>query len=77
MASLTVGKVAPSFTLLNQKSEKVSLKDFKVCVGKYVRKDHIRVHGHWMRSKLVENKLKIVSDFFYQYFSLFNSTTEG
>tara|TARA_R110000868_G_scaffold42681_5_gene144046 strand:+ start:4020 stop:4496 length:477 start_codon:yes stop_codon:yes gene_type:complete len=29
MASLTVGKVAPSFTLLNQKSEKVSLKDFK------------------------------------------------
>tara|TARA_R110000868_G_scaffold80095_8_gene227868 strand:- start:20822 stop:21298 length:477 start_codon:yes stop_codon:yes gene_type:complete len=29
MASLTVGKVAPSFTLLNQKGEKVSLKDFK------------------------------------------------
>ena len=29
MASLTVGKVAPSFTLLNQKGEKVSLKDYK------------------------------------------------
>lgn len=29
MAEMKVGKVAPAFTLLNQKEEKISLKDFK------------------------------------------------
>jgi len=31
------------------------LKDFKLKVGKYVRKNHIITHGNWMRSKLIEN----------------------
>lgn len=29
MATLSIGKVAPAFNLLNQKEEKISLKDFK------------------------------------------------
>jgi len=33
-------------------------RDFKKLVGKYVRKDHVQTHGHWMRSKLVVNGLK-------------------
>lgn len=34
-------------------------KDFSKCVSKFVRKDHVNTHGHWMRSKLELNKLKI------------------
>ena len=33
-------------------------RDFKKAVGKFVRKDHVQTHGHWMRSKLVVNGLK-------------------
>jgi len=33
-------------------------RDFKISVGKYVRKDHVQTHGHWMRSKIVPNVLK-------------------
>jgi hypothetical protein len=32
--------------------------DFKNIAGKYVRKDHVQTHGHWMRSKLTVNGLK-------------------
>ena len=34
------------------------IKDFKTCVGKYVRKNHIRTHEHWMRSNLIQNRLE-------------------
>lgn len=35
-----------------------SFKDFRNVVGKYVRKDHVTTHGHWMRQRVVPNKLK-------------------
>jgi hypothetical protein len=30
-------------------------REFRNVVGKYVRKDHVQTHGHWMRSKLELN----------------------
>lgn len=33
-------------------------RDFKYAVGKYVRKNHVVTHGHWMRQQIVPNKLK-------------------
>lgn len=35
-----------------------SYKDFKSSVAKYVRKNHVHTHGHWMREQIVPNKLK-------------------
>ena len=32
-------------------------RDFKSSVAKYVRRDHVTTHGHWMRSRLVLNGL--------------------
>ena len=34
------------------------LKDFKFKVGKYVRKNHVVTHNHWMRNKLIKNNIK-------------------
>lgn len=31
---------------------------FRHSVGKYVRKNHVHTHGHWMRQKVVPNKLR-------------------
>lgn len=31
--------------------------DFRKCVGKYVRKDHVQTHGGWMREAITPNKL--------------------
>jgi len=31
---------------------------FRKVVGKFVRKDHVRTHGHWMRSFVIKNKLR-------------------
>jgi len=36
------------------------LEDFKFKVGKYVRKNHVKTHTHWMRSKLIKNSMKEV-----------------
>jgi hypothetical protein len=33
------------------------LRDFPRVVGKYVRKDHVQTHGHWMRSAFTRNGL--------------------
>jgi hypothetical protein len=33
------------------------LAQFRFKVGKYVRKDHVQTHGHWMRSAFTPNKL--------------------
>jgi len=33
------------------------LRQFSTVVGKYVRKNHITTHGHWMRSKLEYNEI--------------------
>lgn len=33
-------------------------KEFRRCVGKYVRANHVTTHGHWMRAKLEPNKLR-------------------
>lgn len=33
---------------------------FRTHVGKYVREDHVQTHGHWMRNKIVPNKLRSV-----------------
>ena len=30
-------------------------KQFRQCVGKYVRKGHVHTHGHWMRTAVVPN----------------------
>jgi len=32
-------------------------REFRRKVGKYVRKNHVQTHGHWMRSPLVKNGL--------------------
>lgn len=29
--------------------------EFRTVVGKYVRKNHVQTHGHWMRSKIIPN----------------------
>lgn len=39
-------------------SDSFHYKNFKNCVGKYVRKNHVQTHGHWMRSKLIKNNIK-------------------
>lgn len=31
--------------------------DFRRCVGKYVREGHVQTHGHWIRQRVVPNKL--------------------
>lgn len=33
-------------------------RQFRDCVGKYVRKGHVATHAHWMREVMVANKLK-------------------
>jgi len=33
-------------------------KEFRNVVGKFVRKDHVHTHGHWMREAVVPNALK-------------------
>lgn len=33
-------------------------RDYRRCVGKYVREHHVTTHGHWMRTKLEPNRLK-------------------
>lgn len=35
-----------------------SIRNFNTHVGKYVRKDHVQTHGHWMRNRIVQNKLE-------------------
>jgi hypothetical protein len=35
-----------------------SYKEFKDVVGKYVRKNHVQTHGHWMREAVVKNELR-------------------
>lgn len=32
---------------------------FRTSVGKYVRKDHVHTHGHWMRQKIEPNGLAV------------------
>lgn len=39
-------------------AEKFHYKDFRNCVGKYVRKNHVRTHGHWMRQAMIPNEVK-------------------
>lgn len=34
-----------------------SYREFRDVVGKYVRKDHVHTHGHWMREVVVRNEL--------------------
>lgn len=31
--------------------------DFRRCAGKYVREGHVQTHGHWIRQRVVPNKL--------------------
>lgn len=38
-------------------SDSFHYRDFRYLVGKYVRKDHLQTHDHWMRSKLELNKI--------------------
>lgn len=33
-------------------------RQFRECVGKYVRKGHVATHAHWMREVMVANQLK-------------------
>jgi hypothetical protein len=35
-----------------------SYREFRQCVAKYVRADHVQTHGHWMRSRVEPNKLR-------------------
>jgi hypothetical protein len=32
--------------------------DFRRVVAKYVRKGHVQTHGHWMRQRIVPNRLQ-------------------
>lgn len=50
------GEDMEGFVLRN--SHQFSYKNFKDNVGKFVRKDHVHTHGHWMREMIVPNKLK-------------------
>lgn len=34
------------------------MRDFRQAVGKYVRSQHVRTHGHWMREQIVLNGVK-------------------
>lgn len=34
------------------------MKDFKKCVAKYVRKNHVQSSSHWSHERIVENKMK-------------------
>jgi hypothetical protein len=43
-------------------SRSFKYQEFRNVVGKFVRKDHVRTHGHWMRSRLEVNKLKQSGD---------------
>lgn len=36
-------------------AEDFTLRDFSTKVGKYVRKNHVQTHGHWMRSRFTPN----------------------
>ncbi len=38
-------------------SESFHYRDFRRCVGKYVRAQHVQTHGHWMRNQVEPNKL--------------------
>lgn len=38
--------------------DEFTLAQFRTRVGKYVRKDHVQTHGHWMRSQFKQNGLK-------------------
>jgi hypothetical protein len=38
-------------------SDQFTYAQFKTHVAKYVRKNHVQTHGHWMRSELVMNEL--------------------
>lgn len=33
-------------------------RDFRNCVGKFVRKNHVATHGHWMRQQVIPNEVK-------------------
>lgn len=39
-------------------TEPFHYKDFRKCVAKYVRPNHVHTHGHWMRQAVVPNELK-------------------
>lgn len=39
-------------------AERFPYSAFRHAVGKYVRKNHVHTHGHWMRQRLVPNKLQ-------------------
>ncbi len=39
-------------------SDSFHYRDFRRKVGKYVRKNHVHTHGHWMRQQVVKNGLK-------------------
>lgn len=38
--------------------EQFNYADFPIAVAKYVRKNHVHTHGHWMREMIVPNGLK-------------------
>ena len=35
-----------------------NISDFPICVGKYVRKNHVNTNEHWMNQKIIPNKLR-------------------
>jgi len=41
-----------------RKAEAFSYSDFKMCVAKWVRTNHVQTDKHWMHSEVVPNKIK-------------------
>jgi len=39
-------------------SDGFTYKDFRHMASKFVRKDHVQTHGHWIRNKVVKNEWK-------------------
>ena len=38
--------------------DKFNFKDFKTSIAKFVRKDHVRTHAHWINNQIIPNGLK-------------------
>jgi hypothetical protein len=43
--------------LVVRRTNSIHMKEWKFRVGKYVRENHVQTHGHWMRNRVVFNKL--------------------
>lgn len=46
--------------LVVRRTNAIHMHEWPMRVGKYVRKNHVQTHGHWMRNTVTPNKLRIL-----------------